>query len=111
LDHWVDLARHLADVHPSRYGALVEGVRLVCLKDVRMLTDQAQALRFVVLIDRLYDRGIPVAASGVGIDLVFDADMLAGGFRKKYFRALSRLVSLTRAAGELVQHNDQHDSR
>ena len=27
FDHFVDLTRHLADVHPSKYGALLDGVR------------------------------------------------------------------------------------
>ena len=64
----------------------------------RRSTDQAEALRFVVLVDRLYDREIPVVASGVPVDQVFDADMLRGGYRKKYYRAISRLVALTREA-------------
>ena len=97
-DHFVDLCRRLADVHPSAFGALLDGVGLTCLHDVRRLDDQAVALRLVVLVDRLYDRGIPVAASGVRLDRVFSEEMLAGGFRKKYFRALSRLAALSRAA-------------
>ena len=94
-DHFVDLCRHLADVHQSRFGALLEGVDLACLEDVRTLTDQNTALRLVVLVDRLYDRGIPVAASGVPVDQVFGAEMLQGGYRKKYQRATSRLIALS----------------
>jgi cell division protein ZapE len=97
-DHFVDLCRHLEEVHPSRFGRLVEGVSLACLEDVRTLTDQNTALRVVVLVDRLYDRGVPVAASGVPLDRVFGPDMLTGGYRKKYFRALSRLVALSQQA-------------
>jgi cell division protein ZapE len=51
----------------------------------------------VVLADRLYDREIPVRVSGVPLDQLFDAEMLAGGYRKKYRRAISRLVALNRA--------------
>ncbi len=50
----------------------------------------------MVLADRLYDRDIPVVASGVPLDKVFAPDMLRGGYRKKYFRAISRLVALGR---------------
>jgi cell division protein ZapE len=71
-------------------------VTAVHLRGVAPVPDQATALRLVVLADRLYDRAIPVLASGVGFDAVFDADMLAGGYRKKYFRAISRLVALAR---------------
>jgi cell division protein ZapE len=100
LDHFVDLTRHLAEVHPSRYGALLDGVALVCLEDVRVVTDQAAALRLVVLADRLYDRDLPVVASGVALDGVFGRPLLEGGYRKKYFRAISRLVALAREAAE-----------
>ena len=96
LDHFVDLYRHLADVHPSKYGALLDGVRVVCLEDVRTVDDQAVALRLVVLVDRLYDRDLPVVASGVRLDRMFAPPLLEGGYRKKYFRAISRLVALAR---------------
>jgi cell division protein ZapE len=61
---------------------------------VRPLHDQAVALRFVVLVDRLYDRDVAVVAGGAPLDTVFSKEMLSGGYRKKYFRALSRLVTL-----------------
>ena len=96
LDDFATLVGHLATVHPSRYGALVEGVPLLGLTNVRTVTDQAQALRLVVLVDRLYDRDVPVVASGVPLDRLFAGDMLTGGYRKKYFRAISRLVALAR---------------
>jgi cell division protein ZapE len=96
LDHFVDLFRHLAEVHPSKYGALLDGVRVVCLEDVRTVDDQAVALRLVVLADRMYDRDLPVVASGVSLDELFAPPLLEGGYRKKYLRAVSRLVALAR---------------
>ena len=96
FDHFVDLTRHLADVHPSKYGALLDGVEVVCLEDVRTVDDQAVALRLVVLADRCYDRDLPVVASGVTFDELFAPGLLQGGYRKKYFRAISRLVALAR---------------
>jgi cell division protein ZapE len=98
LDDFEQLTTHLASLHPSRYGALVDGVSEVCLVDVRPAADQAVALRLVVLADRLYDRQIPVLASGVRLDRIFGDEMLAGGYRKKYRRAISRLVALNRLA-------------
>jgi cell division protein ZapE len=96
LDHFRDLTRHLADVHPSKYGALLDGVRLVCLEEVHTVSDQAVALRLVVLADRMYDRDLPVVASGVSMDEMFALDLLEGGYRKKYYRAISRLDALAR---------------
>jgi cell division protein ZapE len=103
FDHFVDLTRHLADVHPSKYGALLDGVSLVCLEDVRTVDDQAVALRLVVLADRLYDRDIPVVASGVSMDEVFAPPLLEGGYRKKYYRAISRLDALAREGAGLAE--------
>ena len=103
LDAFPSLMAHLARVHPSRYGALLDGVDRVHLTGVQQLTDQAAALRLVVLADRLYDRDIPVVASGVPLDRVFGDDMLRGGYRKKYFRAISRLVALAREGAGLAE--------
>ncbi len=96
LDHFVDLTRHLPQVHPSKYGAMLDDVELVCLEDVRTVDDQGAALRLVVLADRLYDRDLPVVASGVSFDRLFTPALLEGGYRKKYYRAISRLVALAR---------------
>jgi cell division protein ZapE len=101
LDEFDELCRHLASVHPSRYGPLVDGVSRVHLQRVRTIDDQATALRLVVLADRLYDRDVPVVASGVPLDQLFAPELLTGGYRKKYFRAISRLVSLSSAYPQL----------
>lgn len=98
LDDFLNLQVHLGRVHPSRYGAMVEGLQAVHLTGVRTLTDQVQALRTVVLIDRLYDRDVPVVTSGVPLDRLFSEEMLRGGYRKKYRRALSRVLALAELA-------------
>ncbi|MEU4493538.1 cell division protein ZapE [Streptomyces sp. NPDC023998] len=102
LDDFPQLLEHLAKVHPSRYGALTDGLRAVCLTDVQPIPDQSTALRLVVLADRLYDREVPVLASGMAFDRLFSEEMLNGGYRKKYFRAISRLTALARDAKGLV---------
>ncbi|MEU6171640.1 cell division protein ZapE [Streptantibioticus parmotrematis] len=98
LDDFGPLLKHLSRVHPSRYGALCDGVDAVFLRGVEPVDDQATALRLVVLADRLYDREVPVMASGTPFDRIFSDEMLAGGYRKKYFRAISRLTALARDA-------------
>ncbi|MBT2401245.1 cell division protein ZapE [Streptomyces sp. ISL-100] len=102
LDDFPGLLDHLAKVHPSRYGALTGDIRAVCLTDVTPVPDQSTALRLVVLADRLYDREVPVLASGLPFDRLFSEEMLNGGYRKKYFRAISRLTALARDAKGLV---------
>ena len=58
--------------------------------------DQDVALRLVALADRLYDRAIPVRVSGQPLSELFTEEMLHGGYRKKYLRAVSRLTALSR---------------
>ena len=94
-DSFTDLVAHLGSIHPSRYIKLLDGVRAIGLRDVTVLHDQTSALRLVAFIDRVYDAEIPIVQTGVPLSNVFDDDMLAGGYRKKYLRAASRLIALT----------------
>ncbi|MDQ2836057.1 MAG: cell division protein ZapE [Actinomycetota bacterium] len=103
LDDFGALLDHLAGLHPSRYGALLDGISEVCLTGVVPATDENVALRLVVLADRLYDRQLPVTAAGVPLDELFSAEMLAGGYRKKYRRATSRLVALARISSTRIE--------
>ena len=96
-DAFTDLVAHLSRVHPSRYIRLIGDLAAVGIRDVAPFTDQSAALRFVAFIDRVYDAQIPIRATGTSLDLVFPEEMLAGGYRKKYLRAISRLVASTLA--------------
>ena len=102
LDRFDDVVDHLARVHPSRYAQLVAGIPLMAWTDVHELSEQDKALRFVVLVDRLYDNDVPLVVSGESVGHVFAPDMLKGGYRKKYFRALSRLAALAELAEGLT---------
>jgi len=94
-DAFGDLVAHLAAVHPSRYLRVIEGITTIGLRSVTELDDQSAALRFVAFVDRAYDAQIPIRATGEPLDRVFGQEMLAGGYRKKYLRAISRLIALT----------------
>ncbi|MFI6866665.1 cell division protein ZapE [Nocardia sp. NPDC050406] len=98
LDDFDELCKHLSTLHPSRYNALIQGVSAVFVSGVHPVSDQAVALRIVVLADRLYDAGTPVTVSGAKLDQIFTQEMLDGGYRKKYLRAISRLLALSRFA-------------
>ncbi|MCJ1707374.1 cell division protein ZapE [Microbacterium sp. VKM Ac-2923] len=94
-DAFSDLVGHLARVHPSRFIRLIDGVTSIGLRDVKVLHDQSAALRLVAFVDRAYDAQIPIRATGVPLSSVFSDEMLGGGYRKKYLRAVSRMVALT----------------
>lgn len=93
-EEWTALMDDIAHVHPSRYGAYIEGVAVLGLRGVMPFTDQSRALRFVALVDRLYDRDVRIVASGHSLAGIFSQEMLRGGYRKKYLRTLSRLLAM-----------------
>jgi len=95
VERWDALVTDLAQVHPSRYGAYVEGVRVLGLSDVTQVSDHNTALRVVTFVDRLYDNDVRVVATGLDLGDVFAPPMLRSGYRKKYLRALSRLAAMT----------------
>ena len=95
LDDFSAIISHLATIHPSRFVGLVEDLDAVVWREVTVLHNQGEALRLVALVDRLYDARVAIVNSGVGLDHVFDDTMLHGGYRKKYLRAVSRMIALT----------------
>ena len=98
VNKFEEVLDHLSRVHPSLFASMVGGLGAVGWEGVRELTNQAQALRLVALVDRLYDARIPIVSTGRPLDQVFDETMLSGGYRKKYLRAISRMIALTRLA-------------
>ncbi|SFT78097.1 cell division protein ZapE [Actinopolyspora lacussalsi subsp. righensis] len=96
FDDFEQLCAHLQRVHPSKYGRMVDDVTAVHLSGLHTVPNQGVALRVVALADRLYDRAVPVRVSGEPLSVLFGEEMLAGGYRKKYLRALSRLTALSR---------------
>ena len=78
----------------------IDGVTRVHLRGVHPAPDQNVALRLVAFADRLYDRAIPVVVSGDPLPSLFTEEMVDGGYRKKYLRAVSRLTALARDAAQ-----------
>lgn len=94
LDDFDSLLKHLSKVHPSKYGLLLEGVSKLALTRVHVLTDQAEALRFVAFVDRAYEQQVHIRGAGLDTTKVFSPEHVAGGYKKKYLRAISRLGAL-----------------
>lgn len=94
-DDFSQLLAHLSTVHPSRYGRMVDGIDAAVWENVTTIENESVALRFVALVDRLYDRNVHIINSGAPLDEIFTEESLAGGYRKKYMRCLSRLTALS----------------
>ena len=90
-----ELTVHLAKLHPINYSRLLAPLEAIFIEGLQEMEDQNIALRFVHLIDKLYDRGIHFFASSL-CDLpdIFSAEYRDKGYAKKYRRCLSRLHEL-----------------
>ncbi|MFT4147753.1 MAG: cell division protein ZapE [Micrococcaceae bacterium] len=95
VDEFSQLVKHLSVVHPSRYKKMVAGLKHVVFENVIPLEHIDKALRFVVLIDRLYDSEVSLKYSGTSLEQIFPAEMLSSGYQKKFYRCLSRLSTMT----------------
>jgi cell division protein ZapE len=94
-DDFAKLLNHLATLHPSKYLNLVKNFDALALEAVTQLHDQVAALRFVALIDRMYESQLAIRNTGHSLTSVFSEEMLGGAYRKKYLRAVSRLGAMT----------------
>ena len=94
VDDFATLLKHLATIHPSKYLQLLAGLDNVVLQEVHLLYDQVAALRFVALVDRMYESQIALRNSGHSLTSVFSDEMLGGAYKKKYLRAVSRLGAM-----------------
>lgn len=90
------LLQHLAGIHQVKYRKLIADLQGCALIGVRPITDQLQGLRFVVLVDRLYEQQVPLRSSGaLSLSQVFSDELLESGYRKKYLRCQSRILALS----------------
>jgi cell division protein ZapE len=90
-----ELLTLLAQIHPTKFRRLISDVGTLAIYDLYQLEDQVPALRFVALVDRLYEQQIPLRTSGdLSATQVFSKTMISGGYRKKYLRAVSRIGAL-----------------
>lgn len=90
-----ELAAFLAKLHPIRYRRLLAPLDALYVEGLNTMEDQNIALRFVHLIDKLYDQGIRFAASShCPLPDLFSPEYRDKGYVKKYRRCLSRLHEL-----------------
>ena len=89
------LTDHLARLHPIQYSRLLQPLDALFVAGLDTVEDQNIALRFVHLIDKLYDQGIRFSASAhCPLPELFAAEYRDKGYAKKYQRCLSRLHEL-----------------
>jgi cell division protein ZapE len=96
VDDFKGFLQHLSTLHPTKFRYLLKDVEGIILTNVSKLVSQVDALRLVSFIDRAYEQQVPIRASGeVPLTDVFTDEMIAGGYKKKYLRCVSRASALS----------------
>jgi cell division protein ZapE len=89
------LLARLATLHPIRYARLLAPVEALFVEGLAPIEDQGAALRFVHLVDKLYDQQVRLAVSArCALPDLFLPEYRDKGYAKKYQRCLSRLHEL-----------------
>lgn len=90
-----DLDRLLAEIPVVNLRRLAAALPGLTVTGVEPFPDQLAALRFVHLVDRLYDHRVPLrVVADCRLDELFLAEYRDWAFAKKYRRCASRLVEL-----------------
>lgn len=96
-----DLMQGIQRVHPIRYQHLVQPLDLVLVEGLRPIEALPDALRWVHLIDNVYNASIGFAASSShSLRELFPQEFIVGPFAKKLSRCLSRMEELLQEAAE-----------
>lgn len=90
-----ELLVFLGSIHQSRYAKVAEQFEAIVLLNVRQINDQFEGIRLVSFIDRCYEVGVGIRFTGETLSRLFREDHLAGAYRKKYLRSLSRLAAMS----------------
>jgi cell division protein ZapE len=92
---FLSLLDGLSALHPIRYRDLARRIELLIVREVRRIALLPDALRWVHFIDSVYDRGVPLLASGsIPLGELFPGGALEGPYGKKLSRCLSRMEEL-----------------
>ncbi len=95
------LLARLSALHPIRYVRLVAPLEALFVAGLTPFHDQDTALRFVHLVDKLYDQEVRLALSAsCALPDLFLPEYRDKGYRKKYQRCLSRLHELLAESAE-----------
>ncbi len=90
-----DLLAYLSTLHPIHYGQLAKQIDALFVDGLGPIRDQDAALRFVHLVDKVYDRRVRLFVSAqLPLEGIFPADYRHGSYARKYGRCLSRLHEL-----------------
>lgn len=90
-----DLLACLVTLHPIHYGQLARSIDALFVENLSPIPDQDAALRFVGLVDKLYDWRVRLFVSTASqLSDVFPAEYRHGSYSRKYGRCLSRLHEL-----------------
>jgi cell division protein ZapE len=84
----------LSRVHPVLYRRRCQGLSAVVVRSAVTFSSQSAALLFVSFIDKAYEMELPTVVCDIELRDIFPKEFLDGGFRAKYGRCMSRMISM-----------------
>jgi cell division protein ZapE len=92
---FAELLAGIGRVHPIRYGDLADAIGELLVDGVAPVEALPDGLRWVHLVDKLYDSAVPLAAtSRAPLGALFPDPFLRGPYGKKFSRCLSRMEEM-----------------
>ena len=105
-----ELLAVLREVHPIRFREIAKGAGGIAISGLETIASQNDALRFVHLIDQLYDQQVKLLATGgTPLSGLFDPSYRNGAYMKKHERCLSRVGELLDETRQLAGDGSHGD--
>ncbi|MDA8196071.1 MAG: cell division protein ZapE [Actinomycetota bacterium] len=94
FDPFQALLSHLSKAHPIMFKRMIEPFDLVIASNGATIDSISAGLRLVVFVDRCYESRTPFVVGEIALDELFSEQLMTSGYRKKFGRAISRLIQM-----------------
>ncbi|MDA8026970.1 MAG: cell division protein ZapE [Actinomycetota bacterium] len=102
LDPLEKLLGHLTKAHPIMFKRMIEPFDAIIASDGWTIDSISNGLRLVVFIDRCYESMTPFVIGEITLSDLFSEQLMASGYRKKFGRAISRLIQMRYEIGSAI---------
>ncbi|MDA8278443.1 MAG: cell division protein ZapE [Actinomycetota bacterium] len=104
MDPLEKLIEHLSRAHPIMFKRMIEPFDAVIAGGGETIESINNGLRLVVFVDRCYESMTPFVIGEINLETLFSEQLMASGYRKKFGRAISRLIQMRYEIESLVDN-------
>ena len=107
LDPLDELLGHLSKAHPIMFKRMIEPFDAIVASGGRTIDSINSGLRLVVFVDRCYESMTPFVIGEVALEELFSEQLMVSGYRKKFGRAISRLIQMKFEIESMLDGNER----